>query len=70
VHSNLNNTALKSANLSKRLTPENRLSILASKEAYWQPIEYRDTIASDLIYRAVLDESVSSVGDFERFVWI
>jgi hypothetical protein len=50
----------------ERLTPENRATILMIKEAYWQRREYRDTITSDMIYRAVLDKSVRSVSDFAR----
>jgi hypothetical protein len=51
-----------------RLTPETRAAILKLKEAYWQRREYRDTITSDLIYRAVLDHGVRTVQDFESFV--
>jgi hypothetical protein len=57
-----------SSNLRARLTPEQRSSILEIKEAYWRRPEYRDTITSDLIYRAVLDNGVRSISDFARFV--
>ena len=57
-----------SANLREKLTTEKRSAILTIKEAYWQRPEYRDTITSDLIYRAVLDHSIETVNDFERFI--
>jgi len=53
--------------LRDRLTTETRSAILDIKEAYWRRREYRDTITSDLIYRAVLDHDVRTVQDFERF---
>ena len=53
------------ANLSAQLTPETRTAILTIKEAYWQRREYRDTVTSDLIYRAVLDKGVRTVAEFE-----
>lgn len=56
------------ADLSERLTPEKRSAILAIKEAYWQRREYRDTITSDLLYRAVLDQDVTTVTEFENFI--
>jgi len=52
----------------EKLTSENRRIILTIKEAYWQQASYRDTITSDMIYRAVLDNEVRTVSDFERFV--
>ncbi|MEW6209600.1 MAG: hypothetical protein AB1631_14630 [Acidobacteriota bacterium] len=52
----------------ERLTAKTRRIILAIKESYWQRPSYRDTITSDMIYRAVLDNGVGSVSDFERFV--
>ena len=54
--------------LRRRLTLQTRSAILEIKEAYWQRREYRDTITSDLIYRAVLDHDVRTVHDFERFL--
>lgn len=51
-----------------RLTPETRSAILEIKEVYWRRQEYRDTITSDLIYRAVLDHQVRTLQDFERFL--
>jgi hypothetical protein len=57
-----------SASMRERLTPEKRLIILAIKEAYWQKPAYQDTVTSDMIYRAVLDQSVRSIGDFDRFI--
>ncbi len=56
------------SNLREKLTTENRLSILTIKESYWRRPEYRDTITSDMIYRAVLDHGVRTVSDFERFI--
>ncbi len=55
-------------NLRLRLTPETRSAILEIKEAYWRRGEYRNTITSDLIYRAVLDHGVRTVHDFELVV--
>lgn len=52
--------------MSERLTAETRSTILAIKEAYWRRPEYRDTVTSDLIYRAVLENGVRDVSDFER----
>jgi hypothetical protein len=50
------------------LTAEHRSGILEIKEAYWRQPEYRDTITSDLIYRAVLDNGVRTVADFQQFL--
>jgi hypothetical protein len=55
-----------SSSLRERLTPENRSVILMIKEAYWRRREYRDTVTSDMIYRAVLDKGAKNVSDFER----
>ena len=52
----------------ERLTAEHRSAIVEIKEAYWRRSEYRDTITSDLIYRAVLDNGVRTVDDFQHFV--
>ncbi|MEA2207076.1 MAG: hypothetical protein QOE77_3852 [Blastocatellia bacterium] len=49
-----------------KLTPKHTAAILEIKKAYWQRPEYRDTITSDLIYRAVLDEGVGTCDDFQR----
>jgi hypothetical protein len=57
-----------SSGMCERLTAEQRASILEIKEAYWRRPSYRDTVTSDLIYRAVLDQGVRGVGDFERFI--
>src|SRR2546423_3516464 len=54
------------ANISARLTPETTSAILAIKEAYWRRREYRDTITSDLIYHAVLNQGVRTVTEFEK----
>ena len=57
-----------SADMRERLTTEHRSAILEIKEAYWRQPEYRDTITGDLIYRAVLDNSVKTIRDFEYFL--
>jgi hypothetical protein len=57
-----------SSAMRERLTTENRSIILAIKEAYWQRPEYRDTVTSDMIYRAVLDHGVGTLTDFARFI--
>lgn len=51
-----------------RLTTETRSAILKIKEAYWRRREYRDTITSDLIYRAVLDHHLRTLHDFEGYL--
>ena len=56
------------ADLSARLTPETRSAIMAIKEAYWQRRAYRDTVTSDIIYRAVLDQGVRTIAEFENFI--
>jgi hypothetical protein len=56
-----------SADLRRRLTPVSRATILEIKEAYWRRPQYRDSVTSDLIYRAVLDHGVQGVSDFERY---
>jgi hypothetical protein len=57
-----------SARMRERLTAETRSIILAIKEAYWQQPSYRDTVTSEMIYRAVLDNGIASIDDFERFL--
>ena len=57
-----------SAEMGERLTTETRSTICAIKEAYWRRPEYRDTVTSDHIYRAVLEHGISDVSDFERFL--
>jgi hypothetical protein len=57
-----------SAEMRARLTANARATILAIKEAYWRRPEYRDTVTSDLIYRAVLDHGVNGVNSFENFL--
>jgi hypothetical protein len=54
--------------MNERLTAETRSQILRIKDAYWQRPEFRDTITSDLIYRAVLDNGVTDVDGFDQFV--
>jgi len=57
-----------SSSMSEKLTTENRMIILRIKEEYWRQASYRDTVTSDMIYRAVLENGVRTVSDFERFV--
>jgi hypothetical protein len=50
--------------MNARLTAETRAAISAIKESYWRRAEYRDTVTSEDIYRAVLDDEVCEVTDF------
>ena len=52
----------------QRLTAENRSTIIEIKQAYWQRREYRDTITSDMIYRAALDDGVRTIPEFDQFL--
>jgi len=54
--------------MNARLTPETRTSIHGIKESYWRRLEYRDTVTSDHIYRAVLDGGVTRVDEFEEWL--
>lgn len=54
------------AHMREKLNDEHRSIIFAIKQAYWQRPGFRVTVTSDMIYRAVLDDHVSSVDDFER----
>jgi hypothetical protein len=56
-----------SVSMRERLTTETRSAILEIKEAYWRRPEYRDTITSDSIYRAVFENGVRTTSDFEHF---
>ena len=57
-----------SSDMRERLSAESRRIILAIKEDYWRRPEYRDTVTSDMIYRAVLDNGVRSTSEFERLL--
>ncbi len=57
-----------SASMREQLSTETRSAILTIKESYWRRSEYRDTITSHMIYRAVLDEGVRTVSHFERLI--
>lgn len=57
-----------SARMREKLTAETSSIILAIKEAYWRRPEYRDSVTSELIHRAVLENGVKDVSDFERFL--
>src|ERR1041384_1258545 len=54
--------------MNERLTAETRMVICAIKESYWQHAEYRKTVTSDHIYRAVLDGGVRSVDEFQQWL--
>ena len=56
------------ADLTRRLTPETRLSILEIKSQCWQDPGYRRSFSSQDIYRAVLEEGVTSMNEFEAFL--
>jgi len=56
-----------SEEMMRKLTPETRSTILSIKEAYWQRREFRDTVTSDMIYRAVLEHGVKDVAGFELY---
>ena len=53
------------ADLARQLTPETRLSILRIKSQCWQDPGYRRSFSSQDIYRAVLEEGVTSMNEFE-----
>jgi hypothetical protein len=54
--------------LASRLTDETRKAILAIKAKLWTHPEYRKSITSQDIYRAVLDGGVADVDGFWRFI--
>jgi hypothetical protein len=56
-----------SAAMGRRLTTETRAAICAIKESYWRRAEYRDTVTSADIYRAVLDHGVRRLEDFAQW---
>ena len=56
------------ADLVRRLTPETRLRILDIKSQCWQDPGYRRSFSSQDIYRAVLEEGVTSINEFEAFL--
>jgi hypothetical protein len=56
------------AEMRERLTLEKRSIILTIKEAYWQRPEYRNSVTSDQIYRAVLENGVRDIYAFENFL--
>jgi hypothetical protein len=60
--------AVYASEMRQKLTGATRTSILTIKRAYWQRPEFRDTVTSDLIYRAVFENGVRTVSDFERFL--
>jgi hypothetical protein len=56
------------AAMTERLTAETRAAIAAIKDSYWRRAEYRDTVTSEQIYRAVLDSGVRGVDEFEHWL--
>jgi hypothetical protein len=56
------------AMMNERLTAETRKTIREIKEFSWRRAEYRDTVTSDHIYRAVLDSGVREVNEFEEWL--
>ena len=54
--------------MNERLTTETRSAICAIKESYWQKAEYRNTVTSDYIYRAVLENNVRGVDEFKQWL--
>jgi len=54
--------------MNKILTSDSRSKILAIKEAYWQRPEFRATVTSDLIYRAVLENDIKDIHGFDAFL--
>lgn len=53
--------------ISARLTPESRKTILALKSQLWHHPDYRDTITSKTIYDAVLEEGITDLHAFWAF---
>ena len=62
------NHAEYSKRMRERLTPRTRDIILAIKQRYWSNVAYRDTITSDLIYRAVLEHGITTIERFEDYL--
>lgn len=60
--------AVYSADMRDKLTGDDRAAILTIKEYYWRQASYRDTVTSDMIYRAVLENGVRSISDFEGHI--
>lgn len=56
------------ANMVVEPLTKDRESIIAIKESYWKRPEYRDTVTSDMIYRAVLVHKISTVEEFEEYL--
>lgn len=52
----------------ENLTLNQRNVILLIKRAYWRRPEYRDTVTSDTIYRAVMDYKVKTLAGFEKLL--
>jgi hypothetical protein len=56
------------SNILEKLTPDNREIILAIKSECWNHHEYRRGFSSNDIYVAVLDDRVTSVGQFRKYL--
>jgi hypothetical protein len=57
-----------STSMREKLTADNKTVILTIKEFYWRQASYRDTVTSDMIYRAVLENGVRSISEFEDHI--
>jgi hypothetical protein len=55
-------------NMRATLSSETKSAILRIKEHYWNRPEYRDTVTSDMIYRAVQTEGARTVADSKRIL--
>ncbi|HLE49732.1 MAG TPA: hypothetical protein VI791_01135 [Patescibacteria group bacterium] len=67
VSTNLNNTTELAQQIKSKLTPEKRITILQFKE-YRQNNKQKRSIASHLIYEAVLNKDITTIDDFKTFL--
>jgi len=54
-----------SADMRDKLTADFRAAILTIKEHYWRQPSYRDQVTSDMIYRAVIENGVRTISEFQ-----
>lgn len=54
--------------LMNRLTPANRVPILAIKSDIWNNPQYRDTVTSQDVYDAVLDHDIQTTDEFLKYI--
>lgn len=54
--------------IAQRLTPLSRQIILAIKSQCWQDAEYRRSYSSNDIYEAVLDNGITTIEDFRKYL--